>query len=208
MDEKTNVYDTIEAYMKYKDNHLKIIKEEYESKFDDYRDINEEEMKECINKKLSELPIHQLLQRLSLIDLMWDYVCVSLYPSAMWDSKSIYPRIETGYDFTKDMNDELVEMFNNQTFTKGSAILKVKSYNPKNLIVQHLPAKEKNKKIEVNRMRNGYIAQTLTSSDIQEIVKTGGKVIEIYESVIYRQNFKISPFKKVIDKLFELRQKY
>ena len=41
-----------------------------------------------------------------------------------------------------------------------------------------------------------------------KIVKTGGKVIEIYESVIYRQNFKISPFKKVIDKLFELRQKY
>ena len=34
------------------------------------------------------------------------------------------------------------------------------------------------------------------------------KKIEIYESVIYRENFKISPFKKVIDKLFELRQKH
>ena len=57
-------------------------------------------------------------------------------------------------------------------------------------------------------MRNGYIIGTLTSVDIQEIVKIGGKVIEIYEGVIYKENFKVSPFRKVIDKLFALRQKY
>ena len=62
--------------------------------------------------------------------------------------------------------------------------------------------------MEINRMRNGYIFDTLTSVDIQEIVKIGGKVVEIYEGVIYRENFKVSPFKKVIDKLSELRQKY
>ena len=56
-------------------------------------------------------------------------------------------------------------------------------------------------------MRNGYIFNTLPSVDIQEIVKIGGKVIEIYEGVIFFENFKVSPFKKVIDKLFELRQK-
>ena len=33
-------------------------------------------------------------------------------------------------------------------------------------------------------------------------------MIEIYEGVIYRENLKVSPFKKVIDKLFELGQKY
>ena len=198
----------IEAYMKYRNNHLKLNKEEYESKFDDYRDINEDEMKEHINKKLSELPIHQLLQRLKLVDLMWDFYCVSLYPSAMWDAKSICPRIETGHAFTKDMNDELVEKFNNQTFTQGSAILKVKYCNPKNLIVQHLPVKEKVNKIEVNRMRNGHIIPTLTSVDIQEIIKIGGKLIKIYEGVFYRENFKVGPFKKVIDILFALRQKY
>ena len=76
---------------------------------------------------------------------MWDYHCVSLYPSAMWDQNSVYPRIETEYAFTKDMNYELVEKFNNQTFIQGSAILKVKYYNAKNLIVQHLPVKEKAK---------------------------------------------------------------
>ena len=57
-------------------------------------------------------------------------------------------------------------------------------------------------------MRNGYIIDILTSVDIQEIVKIGGKVIKIYEGVIYRENFKVSPFKKVIDKLFALRQEY
>ena len=102
----------------------------------------------------------------------------------MWDEKTIYPTIETGYAFTRDMNDELVEKFNNQTFTKGSTFLKIKYYNPENLIVQHLPVKEKEKEIEINRMRNGYIVDILTSVDIQEIVKIGGKVIKIYEGVI------------------------
>ena len=50
-------------------------------------------------------------------------------------------------------------------------------------------------------MRNGYIIDTLTSVDIQEIIKIGGKLVQIYEGVIYRENFKISPFRKVIEKL-------
>ena len=126
----------------------------------------------------------------------------------MWDENSIYQRIETGYSFTKDTNDELVEKFNTGNFTKGSAILKIKYYKPKKLIVQHLPVKERENKDENNRMRNGYIIDTLTSVDIQEIVKIGGKVIENYEGVICRENFEVSPFRKVIDKLFALRQKY
>ena len=56
-------------------------------------------------------------------------------------------------------------------------------------------------------MRNGYIIDTLTSVDVQEIVKIGGKVIEIYEGVFYRESFKISPFRKDIEKFFALRQK-
>ena len=49
---------------------------------------------------------------------------------------------------------------------------------------------------------------TLTSVDICEIVKIGGKVIEIYQGVICRENFKLSPFRKVIEQLFSLRQNY
>ena len=205
---KGNIYDIIEEYLKYKKKYYNIYEKEYESQFNDYRDEDEDEKEKYINEKLGNLRIHKLLKQIELVHLLWDFDAVSLYPSAMWDEKSIYPRIETGYAYSPNMNIELVEKFNNQTFTQGSAILKMKYYNPKNLIVQHLPIKEKEKKIEINRMRNGYIVDTLTSVDIQEIVKIGGKVIEIYEGAIYRENFKISPFRKVIDILFKLRQKY
>ena len=56
-------------------------------------------------------------------------------------------------------------------------------------------------------MRFGFILDTLTSVDFPEVVKTGGKVIGFHKSVIYRENFKISPFRKVIEKLFDLGQK-
>ena len=56
-------------------------------------------------------------------------------------------------------------------------------------------------------MRNAYIIDTLTSVDIQENLKIEGKVIQFYEGVIYRENFNVSPFWKIIDKLFALRQK-
>ena len=51
----------------------------------------------------------------------------------------------------------------------------------------------------MNRMRNGYIIDHLTPVDIQEIVKIGGKASEIYEGIVYKENFKKSPFRKVID---------
>ena len=57
-------------------------------------------------------------------------------------------------------------------------------------------------------MGNGYIINTLTSVDLQEIVKIGGKVNDFFEGVIYRGKFQISPFRKVVDKLIALRQKY
>ena len=53
----------------------------------------------------------------------------------------------------------------------------------------------------------GYFIDTVTSVDVPEIVKVGGKVIEIYEGVFYRKNIEISPFREVIDNLFALRQK-
>ena len=64
--------------------------------------------------------------------------------------------------------------------------------------------KKRFKKIKVNWMRNSYIIDTLTSFDIREIVKMGRKVIQIYKGVIYRKNFKMSPFRKVLEKLFAL----
>ena len=68
--------------------------------------------------------------------------------------------------------------------------------------------KRKVKNIEDSRIRSGYIIDTLTSVDIQETVKFAGRVIQNYEGVVYGENFRISPFKKVVEKLFALRQKY
>ena len=42
----------------------------------------------------------------------------------------------------------------------------------------------------------------------KKFVKIGGNVIEIHEGVFYRENFRLSPFRKVIEKLFALRRKY
>ena len=99
----------------------------------------------------------------------YDATSTSLYPSAMWDEKSVYAKIETGFAFKPDMNDVYVESFNNQTLNEDgdeSALLRIKYYNPPNLMFQHLPVKEKVKNVELNRMRSGYNIDTLTPSHI------------------------------------------
>ena len=132
--------------MKYENKRFEIKEKEYESNFIEYRDEDEEGKGKYINEKLSKLPIHQLIKQIKLDELLWDFDAVSLYLSARWDEKSINPRIETGCAFKKDMNDERNNKFNNQSFNEGSAISKIKYYNPKNLIVQNNPVKERVKK--------------------------------------------------------------
>ena len=166
---------------------------------------------EYINKKLYMLLSHNQLSKLEFKKTQMDYDATSLYRSAKWDEKSVYPKIEFGFAFKPHMKDVSVETFNNQTLNQDgdeSVILTIKYYNPPDLIFRHLPVKEKVKKIEVNRMRNGSIIDTLTSIDIQAVVKIGAKMIEKCEGVIHRGNFKISPLRKVIENLFALRQKY
>ena len=53
-------------------------------------------------------------------------------------------------------------------------------------------------------MRNGYFIDTLTSVDIQETVKIWGRLIEIYEGVIFEEIFKTSPFRNVFELFFNL----
>ena len=82
---------------------------------------------------------------------MMNFDATSLYPSAMWDEKSVYPKIETGFVFKPHMDKIYLGEFNNQTFTQEdneSAISKIKYYNPQILIFQHLPVKEKFKNIK------------------------------------------------------------
>ena len=206
-----NVCDILEKNFEFLNKHEKQYAKEFDSKYDDYRDIDQKEKEKYVNKKLNMLSIHKELSKLNSNKTQMDFDATSLYPSAMWDENSVYPKKETGFAFKPHMNKTYVEAFNNKTFNEDgdeSAILTIKYYNPPDLIFQHLPIKEKVKKLEVNRMRNGYIFDTLTSIDIQEIVKIGGKVVEIYEGVYYRENLKVSPFRKVIEKFFALGQKY
>ena len=118
---------------------------------------------------------------------MMVFDATSLYSSAMWDVNSVFPKIETGFAFKPHMNKIYEEAFDIQTFNQDdieSAIFKIKFYNPTKLIFQHLPVKEKVKNIEVSHMGNVYIIDTLTSVDIQQIVRIVVLVIQNYEGVV------------------------
>ena len=138
---KRDIYDIIEANLIYKNNFIKIFEKEFESQVNDYRDEDVEKKENFFKGNLGQLPIHQLIKQIKIDELMWDCDAVNLVPSRKWDENIIYPRIGTGYAYTKDMNDELVHKFNHGNLTKGSALLKIKCYNPKILIVQHRPVK-------------------------------------------------------------------
>ena len=101
---KGNIYDIIEAYLNYKNKYFKMYEKEYESQFNDYRDHDEEVKEKYIKENLSKIPIHQLIKQIKIDELLWDFDVMSLYPRAMWDEKSGYPQIETGYVFTPDLN--------------------------------------------------------------------------------------------------------
>ena len=49
---------------------------------------------------------------------MMDFDATSLYPSAIWDEKFVYPKIETGFAFKPLMNKSYVDAINNQNLTK------------------------------------------------------------------------------------------
>ena len=77
---------------------------------------------------------------------MMDFDATSLYPSAMWDEKSVYSKIETGFAFKPHMNNVYVEAYNIQTFNQDgdeSAILTIKYYNPPNLNINICQLKKK-----------------------------------------------------------------
>ena len=144
-----NIWEILEKYFKFLHKYEKQYAEEFDSKYDDYRDIDQKEKEKSVNKKLNTLSIHKELSKLYSNKTQMDFDAKSLYPSAMWDKKSVYPKIETGFAFKPHMNKTCVVAFNNQTFNQDgdeSAILTIKYYNPPNLIFQHLPVKEKVKK--------------------------------------------------------------
>ena len=160
---------------------------EYSEEFDDYMQIPPSEMDKLFNKNLSELAISTELSILNMNLLLRDFDANGFYPTAMSDNKSYYTIIESGLAFTKGMNDNLVNAFNNQSLTESCAILSIKYSNPEDMILHHTQAKEKLREVEVNKMRFVFTTGILSSFDIQDIVKTGGKVFESYEEILKRK---------------------
>ena len=142
-----NICAILDKYVECTNKHRKILEDEDDSQYKDYKDIDQEERTKYINKTFSKLPIHEHLQKLNF-NVMMEFDASSLYPSAMWDKISVYSKIETGFAFKPHMNNVYLQAFNNQTFNQDgdeSAILRIKYYNPPNVIFQHLPVKEKDR---------------------------------------------------------------
>ncbi|ESO82848.1 hypothetical protein LOTGIDRAFT_155884 [Lottia gigantea] len=140
-----------------------------------------------------------------------------LYASAMSDLDSEYPKAESGRPFLPEEEEEFVRLFNEQNFRPKTAILTVWFEYPKNMFFQPIPSKDKisfkNKegKNETGtkiRFRNGFCYDVLTSVDIQEIVKAGGRIIRILDGIVYEQNFRTPPYRDYILILRDLRNQF
>ncbi|ESP02792.1 hypothetical protein LOTGIDRAFT_156738 [Lottia gigantea] len=112
-----------------------------------------------------------------------------LYASAMSNLDSEYPKAESGRPLLQEENKEFVKLLNAQKFRLRTAILKVWFEYPTNMFFQPIPAKDKitftnkegNKETGTEiRFRNGFCSDVLTSVDIQEIVKSGRRIIRWY----------------------------
>ena len=132
-----NKYEIIEQYRAYLKSYKSKYENEHDSQFNDYRLHNEKARDKYVYEKLGELPISMKLKQLNRDDLLMAFDATSLYPSAMVDG--LHPKIETGYAFTKDMNETIVNQFNSGKKEFASAIIKVKYYNPEDIVIQHLP---------------------------------------------------------------------
>ena len=60
---------------------------------------------------------------------------------------------------------------------------------------------------EISRFRNGDITQQLTSVDIEEVVRSGGHIVEILEGFI-SDKLEINPFERFITDKTNKRNKF
>ena len=94
---KGNVLEVSEAYDNNLNREKKQTEKECVSKFDDLRKTNEKDKGNYVKNQLCKL-LNQINPReVSLTDVSIDNDATSLYPSARWDEKSIYPKTKTGY---------------------------------------------------------------------------------------------------------------
>ena len=136
-------------------------------------------------KKTGNLPISRELKRVDKSDVLVSSDYNILNPSATTHKDSKWPKIETAMAIRKEDSARLCELLNTcerKKFNK-SFFFDVKYHNHENIIFQDMSAEEqifnviKHRCEEVNRFRNGFIRQHLTSVDIEEIVRVGVVII-------------------------------
>ena len=132
------------------------------------------------------------MKKIDKSDLLVSSDYNSLYPIAMAQQDSKWPKIETAKSIKKEDSDRSCELLNSgawKTLNK-SGFLKTNYYNPKDIVFQHLGVKvtvfneHKNRYGKINRFRNWHITQYLTSVDIEELVRVGSVILEFYEGFI------------------------
>ena len=107
----------------------KLFSKQVYSKNENFWEIVQKGKTEHINNELSLLPIHEELSKLELNIAQKDFDATSLYPSAMWDNDSVYPKIESCKAFKPHMIDMFFIKFNDKLlnqYNDDSAILKMK----------------------------------------------------------------------------------
>ena len=103
-----NICDPLEFFFEFLNKDEKLCSKEFDSKYADYRVINQKENAHYINNELNLLPLHERLSKLDLNITQMDFDATSLYPSAMWESNSICPKLEVGYAFKPQMKNLFV----------------------------------------------------------------------------------------------------
>jgi hypothetical protein len=161
------------------------------------------------DKELYDKICSKLRQFGDMDDVLMAFDGTSLYPSAMAMEGYKYPDLEKCTAFTPSMEDELINKFNSGTF-QYTGLFHCIYFNPLDLEFQHIPVKEdaSGAIATVNRLRNGFIEAHLCSVDMEEIVKIGGKIIRLFEGIIFESHYEVSPLKNYVEYLFELRMRY
>ncbi|ESO85510.1 hypothetical protein LOTGIDRAFT_154997 [Lottia gigantea] len=189
-----------------------VLKEFSETPSDNIIDL----FKEYIKSKKDKTEVNSKLKKIKCTKLM-AFDANGLYASAMSDLDSEYPKAESARKFLTEEEEEFVKLFNKQKFRLRTAILKVWFKYPTNMFFQTIPAKDKitftNKECKKETstkigFRNNFCSEVLTTVDIQEIVKAGGRIIRILDGIVYEENFKTLPYRDYILILRYLRNKY
>ena len=87
-----NIFEILDKYFEFSNKYEKLYAKDFDSEYDGFRDFIQKEKTDIFNNKFNMLPIHEQLSKLDLKNTQVDSDASSLYSSAMWDEKSVYPK--------------------------------------------------------------------------------------------------------------------